>query len=243
MWEPTLADAHVFAPSPSDLRIDRAILGKVLGYESGGTPEVVHSLIDRILPDVPARIAIQCGFRILPAGSLTVSDDSFSCGGTLFSSGSIISKQLGKSSTLALFLATIGPKLEEWSKELMAEGDVLRAYIVDAIASETVEQVAEWLENKIGERAQELEWKITNRYSPGYCGWSVAEQHKLFSLLPDGFCGVSLTPSALMIPIKSVSGIIGLGPDVKRGAYQCSICDLKDCFRRTDEPGTALDEP
>jgi len=115
---------------------------------------------------------------------------------------------------------------------------MLRAYIVDAIASETVEQVAGWLENKIADHAQERAWKITNRYSPGYCGWSVEEQHKFFSLLPDGFCGISLTPSALMIPIKSVSGVIGLGPEVNRGAYQCSICDLKDCFRRTDEPVT-----
>lgn len=243
MWDPLLYDAQVYAPALAELKIDRAILERVLGYRSGGTPEVVHTLIDGILPDVPARVGIRCGFRILPVGSVTVSDDSFSCAGTRFSSGSIIAKQLGKSSTLALFLATVGPKLEEWSKELMAEGDILRGYIVDAIASETVEQAAEWLENKIGERALQAGWKITNRYSPGYCGWSVAEQHQLFSLLPEGFCGISLTPSALMLPIKSVSGIIGVGPDVKRGAYPCSICDLKDCYRRSDEPVTALDEP
>ena len=242
MGKPTLNDAHTFAPPASEVRIDRVILGRVLGYKGGGTPELIDALIDQILPEVPARVAIQCGFRILPTGSLIVSDDSFSCAGTRFSSGSIIAKQLRKSATLALFLATIGPRLEEWSKELMAEGDMLRAYIVDAIASETVEQVAGWLENEIAKHAQERAWKITNRYSPGYCGWPVDEQHKLFSLLPEGFCGISLTPSALMIPIKSVSGVVGLGPDVKRGAYQCSICDLKDCFRRVDEPVTATDQ-
>jgi hypothetical protein len=243
MWKPTLNHARVFSPSLSELRIDRSALGRVLGYKGGETPEVVNTFIDGVLPGVPDRVAIQCGFRILPTRSVTISDDSFSCDGIRFSSGSIIAKQLTKSSTLALFLATIGPKLEEWSKDLMAEGDMLRAFIVDAIASETVEQVAEWLESKIGEHAGGQGLKITNRYSPGYCGWSVAEQHKLFALLPDGFCGVSLTESALMIPIKSVSGIVGLGPEVKRGAYQCSICDLKDCFRRMEEPATALDEP
>ncbi|MCK7538940.1 MAG: hypothetical protein MZV63_52410 [Marinilabiliales bacterium] len=47
---------------------------------------------------------------------------------------------------------------------------------------------------------------ITNRFSPGYCGWDVAEQHKLFSFFKDNFCGITLTESALMNPVKSVSG-------------------------------------
>ena len=123
----------------------------------------------------------------------------------------------------------------------MATGDMLRGYIVDSIGSETVEQVADWLERKLEEKSQLHGWKITNRYSPGYCGWSVAEQHKLFSFLPEKFCGITLTESALMLPIKSLSGIIGLGPLVKREEYQCSICDMKDCFRRRDEPLEVLD--
>ena len=45
--------------------------------------------------------------------------------------------------------------------------------------------------------------RITNSYSPGYCGWNVSEQHALFSLLPEGFCGVRLCESGLMLPIKS----------------------------------------
>jgi len=57
--------------------------------------------------------------------------------------------------------------------------------------------------------------KITNRYSPGYCGWDVTEQHKLFQLMPENYCGIKLTPSALMDPVKSISGIIGIGKMLK----------------------------
>ena len=74
--------------------------------------------------------------------------------------------------------------------------------------------------------------KITNRYSPGYCGWDVAEQHKLFQLIPDNFCGVRLNESSLMNPEKSVSGIIGIGENVKYNPYTCRICDMKDCIYR-----------
>jgi hypothetical protein len=74
--------------------------------------------------------------------------------------------------------------------------------------------------------------KITNRYSPGYCGWDVSEQHKLFRLIPDNFCGIRLTESALMDPVKSNSGIIGIGESVKMNPYTCSLCDLKECAYR-----------
>ena len=50
-------------------------------------------------------------------------------------------------------------------------------------------------------------------------------------------CGVQLTPSSLMIPIKSVSGIIGLGESVRYLAYTCGICQKKDCYKRpTPQP-------
>jgi hypothetical protein len=74
--------------------------------------------------------------------------------------------------------------------------------------------------------------KITNRYSPGYCGWDVSDQHKLFSLLPNNFCGIKLTENALMIPIKSVSAVIGIGKNVERKDYQCSICEIEFCYKR-----------
>ena len=74
--------------------------------------------------------------------------------------------------------------------------------------------------------------KITNRYSPGYCGWDVSEQKKLFKILPEKFCGIELTDSCLMHPIKSVSGIIGIGKSVKFNEYTCNLCDEADCLYR-----------
>jgi hypothetical protein len=52
----------------------------------------------------------------------------------------------------------------------------------------------------------------------------VSDQHDLFSLLPEDFCGIRLTESAMMVPVKSVSGIIGIGPGVERVDYQCKNC-------------------
>ena len=73
----------------------------------------------------------------------------------------------------------------------------------------------------------------TNRFSPGYCGWHVREQPDLFSLFPTPHpCGIHLTDSCLMVPIKSVSGVIGIGPNVKKLEYSCGLCDYKNCYKR-----------
>jgi hypothetical protein len=71
---------------------------------------------------------------------------------------------------------------------------------------------------------------ITNRYSPGYCGWKVAEQQKLFKMFPADFCNISLTESMMMDPVKSISGIIGVGKDVIYNPYTCNLCNSSNCL-------------
>jgi hypothetical protein len=235
MRESLSLDVVSVAPSFRDLAIDRALVESDLGYRTIAAPEMVRELIDEVLPEVPHRINIQCGFCILPAGSVRVERGSVVCGDTVFSTGSIIASQLKESTSIAVFLSSIGPSMEQWSSQLMNEGDMMKGYVLDAIASDVVGRSSEWLERRIAAHVKPRGWKVTNAYSPGYCDWSVSDQHALFSLFPEKFCDVTLTPSALMVPIKSLTGIIGLGPGVKRGAFQCSICDLKDCFRRREE--------
>jgi hypothetical protein len=105
--------------------------------------------------------------------------------------------------------------------------------VFDLLGSMIVESAADLLQAEIQRMALSEGLLITNRYSPGYCNWSVADQHKLFSFFPDNCCGIRLTDSALMHPIKSVSGIIGIGPDVSFREYTCNLCSQVDCFHRS----------
>jgi hypothetical protein len=112
----------------------------------------------------------------------------------------------------------------------------LKGYIYDVIGSEIVEATADLMQADLERNMLTKGKKITNRYSPGYCGWNVAEQHNIFKLLPENFCDIKLTPSALMDPVKSVSGIIGIGENVKSNPYSCRMCDMEDClYRRVRE--------
>ena len=82
---------------------------------------------------------------------------------------------------------------------------MVKVYIADSLGSIIAEKAADCMEEELAAFIEKRGWKHTNRYSPGYCGWHVSEQQKLFSLFPVASpCGIQLTDSSLMIPIKSV---------------------------------------
>jgi hypothetical protein len=156
--------------------------------------------------------------------------------GTTFHSGKIIGKMLRHSESYAFFLVTAGPEPEKLARKLLAEGNYLEGYIADLVASSIVESAADYLEEQVRILAKEQGMLISNRYSPGYCDWNVAEQEKLFRLFPSMCCGISLSESSLMNPVKSASGIIGLGSRVVYREYTCAICSMLNCqFRKTKE--------
>jgi hypothetical protein len=149
----------------------------------------------------------------------------------------IVSASLKKSSHLAVFVATTGNEVEKLSKELILEGHFLEGVIVDILGSEIAEESARQIYEIIREEMAQKGFYITNRYSPGYCNWPVSDQQHLFSLLGKDTCGVQLTESSLMLPIKSVSGIVGVGKKVKFQDYFCDKCKIGSCiYRDTKQP-------
>jgi hypothetical protein len=213
----------------NDLEIDRQKIEATLGYTEHKIPIHFSGLVDEIICELPARCSVKTGFRILDIKNPDGRIDGLSIANTFFNTGKIVAGQIKKAEQVALFVSTIGSEMEKWSKDLFIKGDPLMCYLVDTIASVTVENVTAYLHDYIEELMLKKGLKITNRYSPGYCSWPVSDQHLLFSLLPSNFCGITLTESALMTPIKSVSGIIGIGHQVKRKDYICDKCGVDDC--------------
>lgn len=171
-------------------------------------------------------------YKLIPAPELNIDTSELNLGGQIFNLSKIVASALKKGTHIALFVCTCGKEVEKYSKRLMNEGHSLEGLIVDLVASELAEGLADFIHNKIEQNAANEGLKITNRYSPGYCNWPVSDQQKLFKLIHENTCGVKLTPSSLMLPIKSVSGIIAIGPDVKFRGYACAKCDDKQCIYR-----------
>lgn len=205
---------------------------ELLGYDADNVPEPVLETIKFLLDRIPEKIRLQSGYKIFNPRKVKLNGDSFFIDNRLFSCGKIIYSSLKNSETIAFLISSIGKEVELWSKHFMDNNEMLKGYLVDKIASELVEQLADKTELMLENELKEIELKATNRYSPGYCGWSVADQQNLFSLLPAKFCGVSVNDDSMMMPIKSVSAVIGVGKNVEKKNYECSICEIDFCYKR-----------
>ncbi len=152
---------------------------------------------------------------------------------TTFDIGKIIARQLRGSSAFAFFIATAGMEFQHFLEELKRENDMVKLFIADAIGSVIAEKTADCMEEELQNSIDINDLYHTNRFSPGYCGWHVSQQQLLFTLFGnDAPCGVTLTESSLMYPIKSVSGVIGIGANVRKLPYSCGLCDMKTCYKR-----------
>lgn len=218
----------------NELNLNINHIENVMGYKSGESGEIIIGLISDVLYEIGNICDIKAECRIYEEIKLNEEDKSLSVGNVLFNINKIIYNQIKKSEKAAFFLCTIGPEPETRSRKAMKEGDLLRGYIFDVTANEVVEAAADYMQNSLESAMNTSGLNITNRFSPGYCGWDVAEQKKLFQLMPENSCGIQLTPSALMQPMKSVSGIIGIGKNVKRRPYSCKLCNLDNCIYRKE---------
>lgn len=202
-----------------ELRINLADVYEQMGYHEAEPDEATQQETLAIVDNVRRWLRPQfCFFvvRELPA----------------FDMGNIILRQLRGSEAYVLFMCTAGEEFETFQKRLKTEGDMVRVFIADALGSMIAEKCADQMENSLQLSIDKLGWKHTNRFSPGYCGWHVSEQQKLFPLFDGHTCGITLTESSLMVPIKSVSGIIGLGKEVRRLDYTCGLCTFEKCYKR-----------
>ena len=214
------------------IRIDPDELLKLLGDQQGMIGEHTGDLLKQYISEC-IQVSSPAGAFVIVEALEPSGKEYISIPGTTFNSGKIIHKMLLHSANYALFIVSAGPGPEKLARSLMSEGKYLEGYIADLVASALVDSAADQIQEQVRNFAQKQGVKITNRYSPGYCSWNVVEQQKLFSLFPEGCCGISLSESSLMSPVKSISGIIGLGTEVKYRDYTCEICPMRDCtFRK-----------
>jgi hypothetical protein len=216
----------------SDLKLNVSQIEQVMGYKEGESQETISELIDKLLRETESACRIKAEYRVFRPEKFDDPEKSVWINGLAFNVRKIVFGQIKRAEWIAVFLCTAGPEIGIRSRAAMKDGDLLTGYVYDVIGSEVVEAAVDLMQDNLQRAVSAEGYKITNRYSPGYCGWDVAEQHKLFQLLPDNYCGIVLNDSALMNPEKSVSGFIGIGEHVRYNPYTCRLCDMKDCIYR-----------
>ncbi|HVN57718.1 MAG TPA: vitamin B12 dependent-methionine synthase activation domain-containing protein [Bacteroidales bacterium] len=216
----------------SDLNLNAVQIGRLIDYDKSGGRDIIGGIIEDSMNEAAGLCDIKAEFAIHDKILIGKGVPSVRIGDVVLDTGKIIPGQLNNSESIAVFICTAGGQIGEYSRQLMAEKDFLKGYILDIIGSQAADIAADLMQAHLNDLAAARGLKTTNRYSPGYCGWQVSEQQKLFSLIPGNYCGVVLNNSSLMYPVKSVSGIIGIGRNVKFNMYTCDLCDQENCIYR-----------
>jgi hypothetical protein len=141
---------------------------------------------------------------------------------------------------LALFAATLGDPLSEEIGRLFKRDEPAAGYALDVIASEATNVLADRAALRYRDLLKADGIAAGNvrvlPYSPGYCGWHISGQRRLFARLQPQAIGMQLTTSFLMRPLKSVSGVLVAGRPAAhrfRPSYPfCEDCTSHECRQR-----------
>ncbi len=144
-----------------------------------------------------------------------------------------IGEYLDAAGRVAVFAVTVGEEISRLAEAAAKQGDAFSALVMDAAGSWAAEGAADALMLRIRRHLQDGE-ELTLRYSPGYCGMEIGQQRKLFELVQAEAVGVTLMPSMLMHPLKSISGLVGLAPKEAVSNYRspCDLCPRTGCHMR-----------
>lgn len=214
----------------SDIALTDNVLYQYLAFDKSKLDFQVINIIETLKKEALDICNPQIGIRFV-SGKRLDNKHLKVCGITLKPSF-IITKTLEKADFFILMLSTVGSDLDKWIEQKRVGGDVMEAYVADAIGSTLAEEIVVYGQFLIEEILKKWDLKLSNAYSPGYCDWNVSEQKLFFSILPQNFCDVVLTESCLMLPIKSVSSLLGAGINIEKKAYGCAICKNASCYKR-----------
>ncbi len=217
----------------SELYIDKRELYLLMGYGDQTPDGMFLEIIDEMLAELATCCTPEFGYVILPGHR--IDREQIQVADTILVPGRTITSYLREADSFAIFTATVGANFDQWNHALQKRDDMVRTFFADSLGSILAEACATVMTSHLEQEMNNQGLFISNNYSPGYCDWPLVEQKKLFSFFPEGFCGVTLTDSCLMLPIKSVSGIAGIGKQVKKRPYGCDICGMKDCIKNRNK--------
>lgn len=134
---------------------------------------------------------------------------------------------LASSAQVAVLACTLGVGFDTRLRALQVR-DMVKAVILDGCGSALVEQGCDAAETAIRERFPSL--YLTDRFSPGYGDLPLSLQEPICAALDaQRRLGVTVTPSLLLNPCKTVTAFIGLSEKPQRARIRgCAHCSMKD---------------
>lgn len=208
--------------------VDRNEVLRYLGYHGQGLTPELDARIDDVVAQCLEVARPRATMASFPVHS--VSEDSVRLDGcALVLAGHDIAKHLTDACEVVLFAATLGADIDRELRRLSLT-DALGQVLFDSAATALVERAADAANAHIRAYAAGQGAFTSWRFSPGYGDLPLSVQPDFLRTLDaTRQLGITLTPSNLMVPTKSVTAIVGIHPTPQDGLESsCSICTMRE---------------
>ena len=177
----------------------------------------------------PKAMWVECNIKARGGNWIKVSDQTLK--------SKVLSETLDKGTkVLYPYIATSGKELYDWSTQFKKETDKYWAHVIQSVA---LKVAVEALKNDL---LRNINFPKIANMSPGRIeDWPIEEQSKLFDIFGKAYrkIGVVLTEDNLMIPTKSVSGVMF---PTEVNFDSCKLCTRENCPWRNAAYDSALQE-
>ena len=148
----------------------------------------------------------------------------------------VLAANLKDAGRVFAYVCTCGEEVDDWSRE---EKDYFKSLWLDMIKQLFLNDAVAYLRKYIGDSYKLEKLSSVNPGSGNLENWPISQQRPLFGMIGDvkSEIGVTLTESFLMVPIKSVSGV--MFPS-ENDFHNCALCLRENCKGRRAEFDRAL---
>lgn len=213
------------------IAFERSEALRYLGYHGTQPDEAVEQAIDRCAEELQGAAIPKSVFQAFELSHLA--EGTMKLGGVLIRSKNL-SRTLKGCTSVYLMAATLGIGVDR----LIARASAVRmsdVVIYQAIAAAMIEAYCDEVNDTLRHEAERVGLYCRPRFSPGYGDFRIEHQRDFSRLLDTPKkIGLTVTESCLLVPIKSVTAVIGLSnkpqPCHRKGCEECSKTDC--AFRR-----------
>jgi hypothetical protein len=215
---------------PLKLDYNEAVLRRQgLGGRSRVRPEIKR-VITELLAEVEKNSLLEpaVAYEVHPIAAMH--PERIALEGSKAVEGPLLPATFPEAKELIVLIATIGPRLEKQVTDYTKGGKALRGMVLDGIGTAAVDKLIPEALQLIAAEVAARGYEISSPVNPGMPGFPMSQQWNLLELAPAKEIGVSLSSSGVLIPRKSVSMVLGIGPRMTRWtqAEVCGRCSLRE---------------
>jgi hypothetical protein len=214
---------------PLSLKTGAVLRRQGLGGKAKVRPEIKKMILG-LLASIESGHLLETAvaYEYYPVTGMT--SDQISLEGGKAVHGPFLPALFPEAKELMVLIGTIGPRLEKQASNYTKSGQALRGMLLDGIGSAAIDTLIPESLKPIAAEVASRGYEISSPVNPGMPGFPMTEQWNLMELSQAHKIGVSLTQSGILIPRKSVSMVVGIGPRMTRWtqAQVCARCSLSE---------------